>query len=221
MLRKWIIALLTATCLTIGSPALAYTDDAGVMDHFNYDNSMYMWDYLNQNGYHLHHQRTDKWVEKTDTYLKDDNSIAIEISNDPRYNDPRIHRKDDIKSGQMINLFILRAGVKTDKGIQVGDSFRDVVNAYGIPSQAISTRTDFLKNTPNTGTYDWKSFRSFTHYLVRYRDFKNDSSIQFLINDKTNKVVAIRYWRYNAGKTYFPEYLSNQDLWELLPTYQK
>lgn len=51
MVKKWLRVILTSVCMMIGMNAFAYVDDAGIMGQFNYDNSMNMWQYLNDNGF--------------------------------------------------------------------------------------------------------------------------------------------------------------------------
>lgn len=80
MLKKWISTVLAAACMMIGTTAFAYTDDAGIMDHFNYDNSMNMWQYLNDNGFQF---KEDQYHHNpgVDGYFKNDHSMFIAIIN--------------------------------------------------------------------------------------------------------------------------------------------
>ena len=101
MIKKWIRATLTALCVMIGTTAFAYSDDVGIMDRFNYDNSMYMYDYLNSNDYRFVNHFN---AGTQDGYMKNDNSMFMVLANKSDY---------PIQPGQMNSVIILAMSQQT------------------------------------------------------------------------------------------------------------
>lgn len=213
MLKKWIRSFLTAACIMIGTTAFAYSDDVGIMDRFNYDNSMYMYDYLNANDYRFYNHFSDG---REDAYIKNDNSIFMVIANKGNY---------PILPGQMHSVIILKPGITTDKGIQVGSTLQDVVNAYGKIYPAY--RQDVYDNDIDTGHY-----RETSHSYVnqsgrhRYQAFfeinyfdKDQRQIQILVSKDSKRVVAIRYWRYHPLISNSSGILKGYGLWRFILNY--
>ena len=64
MLKKWVSVVFTVAYTMIGTTALAYVDDAGVMDYFNYNNDQYLYDYFNNNDYRFYNKS-----QKADAYM--------------------------------------------------------------------------------------------------------------------------------------------------------
>lgn len=187
MVKKWLCVILTSVCMMIGMNAFAYVDDAGIMGQFNYDNSMNMWQYLNDNGFQF---KPDRYRNNpgVDGYMKNDHSMFISIINKDRFH--------LLQPGQLVKVIILKPGVSTDKGIQVGSSVSDVINSYGKVYKIIEE--DVYKNEPNTGWYGPELYRGaypnhVKYYLLCYQD-EQSHTIRFIINDSSKKVSAIEYW---------------------------
>lgn len=187
MVKKWLRVILTSVCMMIGTTAFAYVDDAGIMGQFNYDNSMNMWQYLNDNGFQF---KPDRYRSNpgVDGYIKNDHSMFISIINKDRFH--------LLQPGQLVKVIILKPGVSTDKGIQVGSSVSDVINSYGKVYKKIEQ--DVYKNEPNTGWYGSELYRGaypndVKYYLLCYQD-EQSHTIQFIINASSKKVSAIEYW---------------------------
>lgn len=187
MVKKWLRVILTSVCMMIGMNAFAYVDDAGIMGQFNYDNSMNMWQYLNDNGFQF---KPDRYRSNpgVDGYMKNDHSMFISIINKDRFH--------LLQPGQLVKVIILKPGVSTDKGIQVGSSVSDVINSYGKVYKKIEQ--DVYKNEPNTGWYGSELYRGaypnqVKYYLLCYQD-EQSHTIQFIINASSKKVSAIEYW---------------------------
>lgn len=190
MIKKWIQSILTAAFVMMGATVFAYTDDAGIMGKFNYDNSMYMYDYLNSNDYHFYNR-----FGSMDTYMKNDNSMFMVIPNE---------KDGALQPGQMKSIIILKPGIATDKGIQVGDTLTDVINAYGKAYDVL--QYDIYNNDPNTGYMrkdafyypvagsSWKK-APFKFYSIDYLD-RDKHVVRFFVSQSSEKVVAIHYWKY-------------------------
>lgn len=93
-------------------------------------------------------------------------------------------------------MIILKPGISTDKGIQVGSSLSDVIQAYGKPYKMI--QQDVYKNEPNTGWrasdyYQGNPLHSNKYYSLGYHD-QQHHTIHFLINAASKKVSVIQYW---------------------------
>lgn len=221
MLKKWICTVLTAACMMLGTTAFAYVDDAGIMGQFDYDDSMYMWDYLNANDYRFYNKGT--WSFHSDIYIKNDNSMYMEIYNDHYFNHPPYQ-----VPGKLICIGIFKPGIKTDKGIEVGDSFSDVVKAYGEVYD--TSRRDIYNNDPNTGFYyhigsqvlkhPYKTISgrniTFEFYDVRYFD-RNGHNLSFFIDKSNMKVKAIYYWHKSQNaKMAVDMLISDRGLWRFI-----
>lgn len=211
MLKKWIQIILTTICMMIGTTTFAYSDDVGVMGQFNYDNSMYMYDYLNSNDYRFYNH----FGGTKEGYMKNDNSIFMVLAN---------KGDNPIQPGQMDSVFILKPGIFTDKGIQVGDTLQKLITTYGkVYDRA---RSDIYNNDPNTGyfaknVYDYLNGRKVAHfryYVIGYFD-REKRQIQFIVSQSTQKVVAIRYWRYNQYDTNLPGIIGYYRLWRYIIGY--
>ena len=204
------------SCAIISSAPLttnAYTDNAGVMNHFNYDNTQYLYDYLNANNFRFYNK--DGWQ---DAYLKNDNSLFILLRNNTLQNNRR-------PIGLMDFLVILRPGYATDKGIEVGMSMQKVIETYG-PVYRLYNDEKIYKNTPNTGLYHNVSAHYDTPHgqkwvegiELSYRDV-NDRVIQFFIDKDTKKVLFIVYFQIIGGLGVMEEGTSLMipENWKLLP----
>lgn len=90
-------------------------------------------------------------------------------------------------------MIILKPGVSTDKGIQVGSSVSDVINSYGKVYKIIEE--DVYKNEPNTGWYGPELYRGaypnhVKYYLLCYQD-EQSHTIRFIINDSSKKYLPL------------------------------
>ena len=224
MVKKIIKTLLASICILIGTTSFAYVDDAGIMGQFNYDNSMYMWDYLNANDYRFYNKGV--YCFYSDIYIKNDNSMYMEIYNENFLNHPPYQ-----VPGKLCCIGIFKPGIKTDKGIAVGDSFSDVVKAYGEIYDI--SRRDIYNNEPNTGLYyhinssqtikrPYKTISgkntTFEFYDVRYFD-REGHTLSFFIDKSDMKVKTIFYWykceNANIGLA-VPVLMSDRGLWRYI-----
>lgn len=212
MIKKWIRATLTALCVMIGTTAFAYSDDVGIMDRFNYDNSMYMYDYLNSNDYRFVNHFN---AGTQDGYMKNDNSMFMVLANKSDY---------PIQPGQMNSVIILKPGIFTDKGIQVGDTLQKLINTYGKVYER--ARSDIYNNDLNTGYYYKEGYsylvrgktHGFKYYSIIYFD-REQRQIQFLVNQSSREIVAIRYWRYNPYDINPSGVIGRYGLWRYIVNY--
>ncbi len=188
MLKKWVSVCLTVACMTIGTTALAYVDDAGVMDQFNYNNDQYLYDYFNNNDYRFYNKS-----QKADAYIKNDNSLFMTISNNSLEGLWR-------QAGMLYQIVIMKPGYKTDKGIEVGMTLNQVKTAYG--ELCTSGQTDVYRNEPHTGyylegVYNYKTKygdqEKFKYYMISYFD-RNHHWVEFLVDKSSKKVKAIGYF---------------------------
>ena len=80
MIKRLTKIVLSIAFMLIGATSFAYVDDAGIMNKFNYDNSMNMWNYLNENGFHFIEPKYDH-QPGIDGYMKNDSSMLVLIIN--------------------------------------------------------------------------------------------------------------------------------------------
>lgn len=187
-LKKWGIVLGLMMGVAGGvTPAQAYVDNACIMGGFNADGSMYMWDYLNENNYRFYNKKGSE-----DYYIKKDNSVFMDISNGGWSLEP-------LEAGKMRLIIFLKPGPKTDKGIQVGDNLKKLVNTYG--SVYKTDRSDIYENDPQTGYYQGLDGRgylasvgkvSIRYFIVTYFD-RDKHRLNFILDRYSGRILAILY----------------------------
>lgn len=192
MIKRLTKIVLSIAFMLIGATSFAYVDDAGIMNKFNYDNSMNMWNYLNENGFHFIKPKYDH-QPGIDGYMKNDSSMLVLIINNDSYK--------LLQPGQLVQVVIIKPGIKTDKGIQVGSTINDVINAYGKVYDKVKVYDNrvpgIYKKEPNTGWHDsdvtvGMSAHEKSFYRLGYYD-QDHHTVIFYINKKNNKVAAISY----------------------------
>lgn len=195
---------------------MAYVDDAGIMNKFNYTNTQYLYDYLNNNNFRFYNKEF-----LYDAYIKNDNSLFMTISTDHIGGLLPWSRK----AGMMGVVVILKPGYATDKGIEVGMKAEQMSAAYG--TAVPKNRQDVYNNDPGTGYYvegkrrfttDYGQQETFKYYIASFFD-RDAHWVQFLIDKSSNKIVAIGYFRGKAkagSDNLFLRNLSDWGLWRFV-----
>lgn len=168
---------LSAVSLVLGmmlnATAWAYTDDTGVIDGLNQDVDAE--NYINQ--YHF-----NRWNDHNkNLYGSSDGEVVIYINE---------------YTNKVFEVFLLGGDYSTDKGIKVGDSAQDVINAYG-PVYPMSNYGEYdyslEANAGRVHTYPPKYYPNYAGYIeYEYFDSRN-SAIYFIINKYTQKIILIVY----------------------------
>lgn len=165
MLRK-ISTLMLGICLMLIvniMPAQANsTDDAGVLAGL--ENNTNLYNYLNY--YHYHLWKADHRWSIHDMYISSDDAVIV-----------------DTWDGSLGHIYILKPGYSTNKGIQIGMSYQDVINTYGYAT---------IVNGFNS------NYKGYVY--VEYSSDKNEG-LSFVFNRYTGKVVLIRYQKNRHGNT--------------------
>lgn len=212
--RKVVSALMGVYLMGMAAVCQAYVDDARIMNSFNEDNEMVMYDYLNQNNFRFYNK-----YSFDDGYIKNDNSLFMIIRRENTVLAP-----DYQSAGKMLRIFFLKDGYRTNKGIHVGSTLSDVTNAYG---QAYPyTKSDIYTNDPETGFYIKKTIRIPTgkytskdlpFYVLSYYD-RDQHWLQFLVNasDKKVKAIAYKYGQSQYGVEHEDDIIAHLNRWGLL-----
>lgn len=179
MLKK--ILTLTMGLYLLLVPCISFaqensTDDAGVLAGLEDNTDLY--NYLNYYNYHL--WKSDHRWSIHDMYISSDDAVIIDTWN-----------------GRLGHIYILKPGYSTNKGIQLGMTYDDVINTYGYAS--LSTFYD-----SNYAGYVYLEYAS-----------NENEGLSFVFNKYTEKVVLIRYQKNRHGNT-----MVSQDVksYALLPT---
>ena len=170
--RKLVLTI-SALMLTT-TTTFAYTDDTSIIGGLDRDTDAYS--YLNMYNYHLY-RTNDKYL-----YGSVDNQVIIRISD----------------RGNITDIFILGGDYATNKGVKVGDTVQDIINAYGPAYDSTNPQNWHKSEEANTGEiikYDspWAQKKGISGYIeFEYKDYRN-SGLSFIVNKYTQKVVLIRY----------------------------
>lgn len=166
----------------------AMTDDARVLGGIDKNTDIYA--YLNSYPYSLW-----KTIDAgNEVYITEDHCVAV-----------------DLWSGHLGQIFLLGPGYKTDKGIEVGMTLKDVENTYGTivydyKKEKQYYHTPYGSYTSDKYTEDYKGYAT-----VEYVSPQNEG-LNFVIDMNTEKIVLIMYQTNRHGNSWVMSYVRRYDL---------
>ena len=177
-MRSFISKLLLVSIFSISlaQGVMAHTDDSGVLGGL--ENNPDLYGYLNHYDYSLF--LADHRYGHHDMYISADESVIVSIWNGPIRPD----------------IFIVKPGYATNKGITVGMSRSEVEAAYGPLVEYSIYQTPLEPYGALSEGYDKYS----GYYIGEYVGVHN-SGLSFVFNKYTDKVVLIRYKYDRHGST--------------------
>ncbi|WP_314097084.1 hypothetical protein [uncultured Veillonella sp.] len=170
------LLLLFVFSVSLAQCAIAHTDDSGVLGGL--ENNPDLYSYLNNYNYSLF--LADHRYGHHDMYISADKSVIVSIWDEPIRPD----------------IFIIRPGYATNKGITVGMSRIDVEATYGPLVEYSIYQTPSEPYGEISEGYDKYS----GYYIGEYVGAHN-SGLSFVFNKYTDKVVLIRYKYDRHGST--------------------
>ena len=170
------LLLLFVFSVSLAQCAIAHTDDSGVLGGL--ENNPDLYSYLNNYNYSLF--LADHRYGHHDMYISADKSVIVSIGAAPIRPD----------------IFIVKPGYATNKGITVGMSRSDVEDAYGPLVEYSIYQTPIEPYGEISEGYDKYS----GYYIGEYVGAHN-SGLSFVFNKYTDKVVLIRYKYDRHGST--------------------
>lgn len=162
--------------ISLAQGVMAHTDDSGVLGGL--ENNPDLYGYLNHYNYSLF--LADHRYGHHDMYISADKSVIVSIGNSPIRPD----------------IFIVKPGYATNKGITVGMSRSDVEATYGPLVEYSIYQTPIEPYGELSEGYDKYS----GYYIGEYVGAHN-SGLSFVFNKYTDKVVLIRYQYDRHGNT--------------------
>ncbi len=170
------LLLLFVFSVSLAQCAIAHTDDSGVLGGL--ENNPNLYSYLNNYNYSLF--LADHRYGHHDMYISVDKSVIVSIGAAPIRPD----------------IFIVKPGYATNKGITVGMSRSDVEATYGPLVEYSIYQTPIEPYGEISEGYDKYS----GYYIGEYVGAHN-SGLSFVFNKYTDKVVLIRYKYDRHGST--------------------
>ena len=170
------LLLLFVFSVSLAQCAIAHTDDSGVLGGL--ENNPDLYSYLNNYNYSLF--LADHRYGHHDMYISADKSVIVSIWDAPIRPD----------------IFIIKPGYATNKGITVGMSRSDVEATYGLLVEYSIYQTPSEPYGEISEGYDKYS----GYYIGEYVGAHN-SGLSFVFNKYTDKVVLIRYKYDRHGST--------------------
>ena len=170
------LLLLFVFSVSLAQCAIAHTDDSGVLGGL--ENNPDLYSYLNNYNYLLF--LADHRYGHHDMYISADKSVIVSIWDAPIRPD----------------IFIIKPGYATNKGITVGMSRSDVEATYGPLVEYSIYQTPSEPYGEISEGYDKYS----GYYIGEYVGAHN-SGLSFVFNKYTDKVVLIRYKYDRHGST--------------------
>lgn len=167
-MKKYIMAIIFGLFIAlnpISSVNAQLIDDAGVLSNLEDTNDLY--GYLNYYDYHL--WKADHRYSMHDMYITSDETVIVDVWND-----------------KLGHIYILKPGYATNKGIEIGMTYQDLINTYGDVS--------IIKNS---GDY----YKDYTGYVSADYESQSNEGLSFVINKYTQKIVLIRYQKNRHGNT--------------------
>lgn len=183
------LLLLFCLCASLAQDVLAHTDDSGVLGGL--ENNADIYGYLNNYNYSLF--LADHRYGHHDMYISADKSVIVSIWGGPTRPD----------------IFIVKPGYATNKGITVGMSRSNVEAAYGPLVEYSIYQTPVEPYGEISKGYDKYS----GYYIGEYVGAHN-SGLSFVFNKYTDKVVLIRYQQNRHGNS---GVMSDVEKYTLLP----
>lgn len=183
------LLLLSFFSASLAQGVIAHTDDSGVLGGLENNSDIY--GYLNNYNYSL--MLADHRYGHHDMYISADKSVIVSIWGGPTRPD----------------IFIVKPGYATNKGITVGMSRSDVEAEYGPLVEYSSYQTPLEPYGEISKGYDKYS----GYYIGEYVGAHN-SGLSFVFNKYTDKVVLIRYQQSRHGNS---GVMSDVEKYTLLP----
>ena len=183
------LLLLSFFSVSLAQGVIAHTDDSGVLGGL--ENNPDIYGYLNNYNYSL--MLADHRYSHHDMYISADKAVIVSLWGNRLQPD----------------IYIIKLGYATNKGITVGMSRSDVEAAYGplLKYSIYQTPTEPYGET-SEGYDKYKGY-----YIGEYVGAHN-SGLSFVFNKYTNKVVLIRYQQNRHGNSWV---MSDVDSYHLLP----
>lgn len=169
-MKHFVCKLLLASvlCLGVGSSAWAHTDDTGVLAGLESNPDIY--GYLNM--YHYSLFLADYRYGHHDMYISADKAVIVSLWGDRLQPD----------------IFIVKPGYATNKGITLGMDRSDVERVYG----PLFEDDEWGRPAEPYGDF-YRGFDNYSGYYYGEYVGPNNTGLSFVFNQYTNKVVLIRY----------------------------
>lgn len=183
------ILLLSFFSVSLAQGVLAHTDDSGVLGGLENNSDIY--GYLNNYNYSL--MLADHRYSRHDMYISSDKAVIVSLWGNRLQPD----------------IYIIKPGYATNKGITVGMSRSDVEAAYG-PLEEYSIYQTPLEPYGEIS----KGYDKYSGYYIGEYVGAHNSGLSFVFNKYTDKVVLIRYQQNRHGNS---SVMSDVEKYTLLP----
>jgi putative lipoprotein len=183
------LLLLSFFSASLAQSVIAHTDDSGVLGGLENNSDIY--GYLNNYNYSL--MLADHRYSRHDMYISSDKAVIVSLWGNRLQPD----------------IYIIKPGYATNKGITVGMSRSDVEAEYGPLVEYSSYQTPLEPYGEISKGYDKYS----GYYIGEYVGAHN-SGLSFVFNKYTDKVVLIRYQQNRHGNS---SVMSDVEKYTLLP----
>ena len=183
------LLLLSFFSASLAQSVIAHTDDSGVLGGLENNSDIY--GYLNNYNYSL--MLADHRYSRHDMYISSDKAVIVSLWGNRLQPD----------------IYIIKPGYATNKGITVGMSRSDVEAEYGPLVEYSSYQTPLDPYGEISKGYDKYS----GYYIGEYVGAHN-SGLSFVFNKYTDKVVLIRYQQNRHGNS---SVMSDVEKYTLLP----
>ena len=183
------LLLLSFFSASLAQSVIAHTDDSGVLGGLENNSDIY--GYLNNYNYSL--MLADHRYSRHDMYISSDKAVIVSLWGNRLQPD----------------IYIIKPGYATNKGITVGMSRSDVEAEYGPLVEQSSYQTPLEPYGEISKGYDKYS----GYYIGEYVGAHN-SGLSFVFNKYTDKVVLIRYQQNRHGNS---SVMSDVEKYTLLP----
>lgn len=183
------LLLLSFFSASLAQSVIAHTDDSGVLGGLENNSDIY--GYLNNYNYSL--MLADHRYSRHDIYISSDKAVIVSLWGNRLQPD----------------IYIIKPGYATNKGITVGMSRSDVEAEYGPLVEYSSYQTPLEPYGEISKGYDKYS----GYYIGEYVGAHN-SGLSFVFNKYTDKVVLIRYQQNRHGNS---SVMSDVEKYTLLP----
>lgn len=183
------LLLLSFFSASLAQGVIAHTDDSGVLGGLENNSDIY--GYLNNYNYSL--MLADHRYSRHDMYISSDKAVIVSLWSNRLQPD----------------IYIIKPGYATNKGITVGMSRSDVEAEYGPLVEYSSYQTPLEPYGEISKGYDKYSGYYIGEYVGAY-----NSGLSFVFNKYTDKVALIRYQQNRHGNS---GVMSDVEKYTLLP----
>lgn len=170
------LLLVSIFSISLAQGVMAHTDDSGVLGGL--ENNTDIYGYLNNYNYSL--MLADHRYSRHDMYISSDKAVIVSLWGNRLQPD----------------IYIIKPGYATNKGITVGMSRSDVEAAYGPLVEYSIYQTPVEPYGEISEGYD-----KYTGYYIGEYVGTHNSGLSFVFNRYTDKVVLIRYQYDRHGNT--------------------